>query len=210
MQMPGQGTAHTAPQGSEVNLNHYEYFTESNCDQYTFYRIPKLLFTDAALQPMSYGAKILYGILLDRVSLSIKNRWIDENGHVYIIYTLQEIMETLGICDKTATKLMNELMQSGLVERRVQGLGRPALLYVKNFATGQGVRVQSRTFYESGVVHSTIQDSRNLRPNNTENIYTNESETNANTRDEVVDPGYRFTITPWQGAAGDHPQGRGP
>ena len=83
---------------------------------------------------MSTDAKTLYGILLDRMSLSVKNGWLDGQGRVYIIFPVQEVMDALGCADNKATKLFRELENAGLVERKRRGLGKPNPIYVKNFA----------------------------------------------------------------------------
>ena len=117
-----------------VELSYY-YGYES--EQFSFYRIPKLLFTDSRFANLSTDAKLLYGILLDRMSLSMKNGWHDEQGRVYIIFTLEDVTETLGYRTEKAIKLFHELDTKkgvGLIERVRQGQGRPALIYVKNFA----------------------------------------------------------------------------
>ncbi len=100
-----------------------------------FYRIPKALFTEPNFRELSTDAKVLYGILLDRMSLSLKNQWLDAQNKVYIIFTVEEIMDALNCANQKATRLMVELeKQAGLIERKRQGLGRPNLIYVKNFA----------------------------------------------------------------------------
>lgn len=116
-----------------------DYFYGAQADQFAFYRIPKALFTDERFKSISAEAKILYGILLDRMSLSRKNGWLDEQGRVFIIFTLEEVMEAIGCADQKATKLLNELdSKAGLIERKRQGLGKPNLIFVKNFVdTGQ-------------------------------------------------------------------------
>ena len=80
---------------------------------------------------MSTDAKTLYGILLDRMGLSVKNGWLDEQGRVYIIFPVQEVMDALGCADNKATKLFRELEKFGLIERKRRGLGKPNLIYVK-------------------------------------------------------------------------------
>ena len=114
----------------------YDYFYGEQADQFSFFRIPKILFTDEQFKSVSAEAKILYGILLDRMSLSRKNGWLDENGRVYIIYTVDEVMEALGCAAQKAVKLLAELeSKAGLIERKRQGLGKPNLLFVKDFTT---------------------------------------------------------------------------
>lgn len=74
----------------------FDYFYGSQAEQFSFYRIPKVLFTDPQFKPLSTDAKVLYGILLDRMNLSVKNQWLDEQSRVYIIFTTEEIMEALS------------------------------------------------------------------------------------------------------------------
>lgn len=115
----------------------FDYFYGQQSEQFSFYRIPKMLFTDDRFWNVSTDAKLLYGILLDRMNLSAKNGWFDESGRVYIIFTLEETMAALNCGDNKATKLYNELEKKcGLIERKRQGLGKPNLIYVKNFASG--------------------------------------------------------------------------
>lgn len=143
----------------------FEYFYPEQADQYAFYRIPKRLFSDDRFHILSAEAKILYGLMLDRVSLSLKNKWIDENRRVYIIFTLKEVMITLKCGDKKATRLMTELEKCGLIERDRIGLGKPNLIYVKNFNSevSSNERFQTRQNNDSGIVDVAIQDSSEQR-----------------------------------------------
>ena len=119
----------------------YEYFYGAQAEQFSFYRIPKALFTEPNFRELSTDAKVLYGILLDRMSLSLKNQWLDAQNKVYIIFTVEEIMDALNCANQKATRLMVELeKQAGLIERKRQGLGRPNLIYVKNFAATINVK----------------------------------------------------------------------
>lgn len=116
-------------------MQQYDYFYGTQAEQFSFYRIPKALFTEPTLREMSTDAKVLYGILLDRMSLSLKNHWLDAQNKVYIIFTVEEVMDALNCANQKATHLMMELEKhAGLIERKRQGLGRPNLIYVKNFA----------------------------------------------------------------------------
>lgn len=111
----------------------FDYFYGAQAEQFAFYRIPKVLFADSEFRTLSAESKILYGILLDRVSLSAKNGWIDSHGRVYIIYTIEDIMGDLNCGNKKAIQLLSELEEkAGLTERKRQGLGKPNLIYVKN------------------------------------------------------------------------------
>lgn len=122
----------------------FDYIYGDESEQYAFYRIPKLLFTADVFTTLTPEAKILYGILLDRVTISLKNGWIDAAHRVFIIFTLEEIMEYLNCGNKKAVKLLNELeTKAGLIERKRQGLGRPSLIYVKNFVRTLGKENQS-------------------------------------------------------------------
>ena len=123
---------------------------------------------------MSTDAKTLYGILLDRMGLSVKNGWLDEQGRVYIIFPVQEVMDALGCADNKATKLFRELENAGLVERKRRGLGKPNLIYVKNFADP---RFRNREKNDSGNADSGEQDAAKQRRNKTEWNNTEMSET---------------------------------
>lgn len=109
------------------------YYYGKNADGYTFIRIPKLLVTDELFSSVTIQAKILYGLLLDRMGLSVKYKWIDEKNRVYVIYPLREIQEDLGISRKKAKEYLKELECAGLLERQHRGFGLPCLLYIKNF-----------------------------------------------------------------------------
>ena len=114
----------------------FRYYYGNQAEQFSFFRVPKLLFTDKSFNTLSSDAKILYGILLDRMSLSMKNEWLDEENKVYIIFTIEEIAEIFGCGTQKATKILQELDTTkgiGLVEKKRLGLGKPSILYVKNF-----------------------------------------------------------------------------
>ena len=155
----------------------FDYFYEDQSQQVAFYRIPKVLFTDARFQGISTEGTVLYGLLLDRVSLSRDNGWIDDEGRVYIIFTLTSIREAMNCSEKSAIKYLSELEEFGLIERIKQGLGKPALIYVKNFLDQQNLQVKACKDYRSGTVNVTGQDLYNLQPNNTNNNNTEYSDT---------------------------------
>lgn len=121
---------------SEAAFDYY-YGDESN--QFSFYRIPRQLITGDAFKRLSTDAKLLYGLLLDRMGLSVRNHWYDDLGRVYIYYTLDEIQEDMNCGHDKATKLLVELDSGkrgfGLIERIRQGQGRPTKIYVKRFTT---------------------------------------------------------------------------
>ena len=112
----------------------YDYFYGQQSDLFTFYRVPKVLFTNERFWNISADAKMLYGILLDRMSLSAKNGWIDENGRVYIIFTIDEAKSALNCAEQKAIKLLSELeKKAGLIERKRQGLGKYDLTQHPNY-----------------------------------------------------------------------------
>ena len=114
----------------------FDYFHGMEAEQYSFYRIPKMLFTAEYFRSLSCEAKVLYGLMLDRMGLSIKNRWIDEDDRVYIVFTVEEIAELMNCGTQKAVKLMKELDTDkgiGLIEKKRLGLGKPNVIYVKNF-----------------------------------------------------------------------------
>ena len=111
-----------------------DYFYGQAGELFAFYRIPKALFQEPRFQTLSTDAKTLYGILLDRMSLSVKNGWLDEQGRVFIIFTIEDVKRALCCADNKATRLLRELEKFGLIERKRRGLGKPSLVYVKNFS----------------------------------------------------------------------------
>ena len=166
------------PERKPTRTADLDYFYGRSSELFSFYRIPKLLFQDSRFQPLSTDAKTLYGILLDRMSLSARNGWLDKAGRVFIIYTVQEVQDSLGCADKKATKLLRELEEYGLIERKRRGLGKPDLIYVKNFSSESSkLRFLNRDNDDSGVVQNTLQDPSKLRCNKTEGNNTEISNT---------------------------------
>lgn len=116
----------------------YDYFYGDESNQFSFYRIPRELVTGDRFKRLFTDAKLLYGLLLDRMGLSAKNGWYDEQGRVFIYYSLEEIQTDLGCGHDKATKLLTELGTEkgiGLIERVKHGQGKPAMIYVKRFTT---------------------------------------------------------------------------
>ncbi|MGO4943668.1 replication initiator protein A [Streptococcus alactolyticus] len=119
-------------------MGRYDYFQEKESDQFTFFRIPKMLFSEEEFSSLSSEAKILYGLMLDRVSLSRCNDWKDSQGNVYIIFTIEDMVKTLKWSKNKICSLLDELDDKngiGLIERKRRGLGKPNVIYVKNFAS---------------------------------------------------------------------------
>ena len=155
-----------------------QYFYGQQAEQFSFYRVPKLLFTNKRFAKIGIEAKFLYGILLDRMSLSAKNGWFDEKGRVYIIFTINEIMEAFDCAKQKAIKLLDELEKKGnLIERVRQGLGKPNLIYVKNFFTPEPNFNSFENHTQCGMKkeHEEVPKSNrnNINQNNTENSNTN-------------------------------------
>ncbi|MBO5620605.1 MAG: replication initiator protein A [Butyrivibrio sp.] len=156
----------------------FGYFHEEESEQFAFYRIPQILFKDEKFAKLSTDAKVLYGLFLNRVSLSKKNHWIDEQGRVYVYYTLENIQEDLHCASQKAMKLLKELESYGLIERVKQGLCKPDRIYVKNYILYQKSPVRSDENHQTGIVKITSQDSWKSPPNNIENNNTECSNTN--------------------------------
>ena len=114
----------------------FDYFYGNEAEQFTFYRIPKILITSQFFKKVSDSAKLLYGLMLDRMSLSIRNGWLDDDNRAYIFFTTNDVMEQMCCGTEKATKMLAELDSEkgiGLIERVKQGQGRPAIIYLKKF-----------------------------------------------------------------------------
>ena len=156
----------------------YDYFYGDSAEQFSFYRIPKVLFTEARFSAIAVEAKVLYGLLLDRMSLSLRNGWLDERGRVYIVFTVEEIMEALGCAAQKTAKLLAELEdKAGLIERKRQGLGRPNIIYVKNFIPDKESKIKKYENQNSGSSKIEGQDFRFSKGNKTDKNKTEMSET---------------------------------
>ena len=164
-----------------------DYFYGQAGELFSFYRIPKALFQEPRFQSLSTDAKTLYGILLDRMSLSVKNEWFDKKGRVFIIFTIEDVKRTLRCADNKATRLLRELEEFGLIERKRRGQGKPCLVYVKNFsAESSKESVKNRDNDDSCGSKIACQDpvkSRGIKKkenktemNNTNPILSDESE----------------------------------
>ena len=119
----------------------FDYYYGVEAEQFSFYRVPRLLIKDGRFKGLSSDAKLLYGLMLDRMALSMKNGWIDGQNRAYIIYSVENIMEDLGCSKPTCIKIIRELdcgSGIGLIEKKRRGLGKPDIIYVKNFASMDG------------------------------------------------------------------------
>lgn len=149
-----------------------------------FYRVPKIFVESPLYKPMSADAKFTYAILKDRFELSLRNNWIDKNGDVYLIYTVDELQEILGYGNKKVIKLKKELQEYGLLEEVRQGLNQPNLLYLGNVEYYYDLNenntenspeplseaeVSKRHFQKnSGSVKTTLQEMSKRHANDTE------------------------------------------
>lgn len=187
----------------------FDYYYGMEAEQFSFYRIPRTLVKDKRFKVLSSDAKLLYGMMLDRMSLSIRNGWLDEGNRAYIIYTVENIMEDLGCAKGTCVKIMKELDSEkgiGLIEKKRRGLGRPDIIYVKNFSSagdGRGggeaadpdkhTEVQNLNFCKSKNCTSGSPDPepaevQNLDPNYTNINYTNENHIDSSQADIPSNP----------------------
>lgn len=142
----------------------FDYFYGNEAEQFTFYRIPKILVTSPTFKRVSDSAKLLYGLMLDRMSLSVKNCWFDDENRVYIIYTIDDILCDFGCAKQKALKLLDELENGiGLIERKKQGQGKPAIIYLKKFYISENNDRKSR------LLKIEIQDFRKSKVQTFEN-----------------------------------------
>ena len=169
----------------------FDYFYGQSGEMFSYFRVPKILFRDIKFKDLSTDAKTLYGILLDRMGLSVKNGWLDAQGRVYIIFPVQEVMDALGCADNKATKLFRELEKFGLIERKRRGLGKPNLIYVKNFADP---RFRNREKNGSGAADSAQQETAKSRGNKTEWNKTEGSEPDPFSSDAESEPDERTRL----------------
>ena len=180
----------------------FDYYYGVVAEQFTFVRVPKVLFTDKEhFGGLSNEAKLLYGLLLERMSLSRKNNWIDKHNRVYIIFPVEEIEESLDVGHEKALNLLKELDDQsgiGLVRKKRRGLGLPSILYVKNFivkgeqntdrvptsrSTENGIQEVGKTDFKKSENQTSVNsknrllevrnsDSNNIDINNTDMSYT--------------------------------------
>ena len=174
----------------------FEYYYGNQTETFNFVRVPWVLFTYPAFAKLSNDAKMLYALLLDRMSLSRQNEWFDEDNRVYIIYTVEEAAATLNCCSEKASKLFKELDDVngiGLITRKRRGLGKPSIIYVKNFiidddntpdhddsnsknSRNQEIRIQDNGISELQTTENPVscaEENRFLEPDNSEAIKNN-------------------------------------
>ena len=140
----------------------------------TFYQLPQWLF-DPEYKDMSLRAKVVYALIFDRRSLSLENNWYDKNGDVYMYFTNQQMMEKLNCSEKTIISSKKELEKYGLIKEVRQGVNRPNRLYINGTVKITGQELENLQY---GTVKITGQELENLQPIKTNNIKTNNNQTN--------------------------------
>ena len=174
-------------------MRYYDYFHSGESDRFAFFRMPKILFTDPKFNKISTDSKVLYGLLLDRMDMSRRNGWVDEEDRVYIIFTVEEMAEILNRSESYVYKILSELDTSeegiGLIERKRQGQGYPNIIYVKKFYEdylrplqngGQDLHekeIKTSTEKRSRPPQNGGQDLHEKHPNNTNNSNTDKNKT---------------------------------
>ena len=143
----------------------FDYYYGVQSEQFSFYRIPRLLIKDQHFKGLSSDAKLLYGLMLDRMALSMKNHWLDNENRAYIIYSISNVMEDINCSKPTCVKIMKKLDSFGLIERKRKGLGKPDIIYVKNFAVLEDSQEQDE---ESSDAADTFEENKPVMSN--ENI----------------------------------------
>lgn len=118
---------------NNTNTTGFDFHYGNESEQYTFFKVPKIFFSDEQFSDMSLEAKILYSLMLDRMSLSRANGWSDSYNRIYIIFPISCVIDMLGCGKGKACKIMKELETIGLIERERRGLCKPDLIYVKKF-----------------------------------------------------------------------------
>ncbi len=156
----------------------FDYFYEEQSESYSFYRIPKMLFTEEIFEALSTDAKVLYGLLLDRISLSRENGWLDDAGRVYVYYTIKSVKKSMRCANTKACGLLRELDEFGLIERKKQGLGKPTIIYVKDFTRFRKAELLDSDKQNSVILHTGTLDNRKSERNKTEKNNTESNKTN--------------------------------
>ena len=90
--------------------------------------LPRFLLQDEQLRDISNDAKVLYALLLDRASVSRQNGYVEPDGTIRLYFTLEQAQKKLHRSRQCATQIFRELQYSGLINRKKQGLGKPAVI----------------------------------------------------------------------------------
>ena len=163
----------------------FNYYYGGQAEMFSFFRVPRILFTAPEFKGLSNDAKLLYGLMLDRMSLSAANGWFDSKGRVYIYFTMNEVQEVLNCGHDKAIRLLAELDTKkgiGLIERVKQGQGRPTVIYVKQFADAKlpdlpKQSLQNPVYPRSAKTENVFTDFEKTETNYTDINYTDYSYT---------------------------------
>lgn len=174
----------------------FDYFYKRDLERFQFFMLPKILVTGEQFKTISSDAKILYACLFDRISLSAKNDWLDKEGRIYIIFTIEEIMKTINRSRPTAVKALDELDKNtrgiGLIERKRLGFGKPNIIYVKDFTSYEGEKLENQTSRSKDIElqevkkfnyrskETELQEVKKVDPTNTNYIKTDYIKTDFN------------------------------
>lgn len=154
-------------------MQDFNFYKVNETLNHRYYQIPQELFVNPLYKnALNSDSKLLYGFLLDRLSLSSKNNWHDENGNVYLIFTRKEVQDKLNLSDKTVTKAFKQLSDVNLIYEKKQGFSKPKLIYVAKIQHQKIELLHNRKNYDYINGDSTITESENFRPINTNNNYT--------------------------------------
>ena len=163
-------------------MKEIDYYKNNEILENTYYQIPQELFVNSSYkEKLNSDSKILYAFLLDRLTLSQKNHWFDEDGRIYLIFTREEVQDKLCLSEKTVTKAFKQLTDTNLIAEKRQGLGKPNLIYVGkiqheeiiNDIEQENIQVLNSKNYESRKVKNTTLDTEILPAINPNNIKTN-------------------------------------
>ncbi len=155
-------------------------YKANECFEHLYYQIPmELFFNPKYKDKLNSDSKILYGFLLNRLTLSARNNWVDEDEKVFLIFTRKEVQEKLNLSDKTVTKAFNQLKECKLINEKKQGSNKPNLIYVGKIDHDENLIQVIRKNYESRIVKSTTHDTENLRPNYNNNNYNYKGKKNS-------------------------------
>ena len=179
----------------------YDYHYNWESGKFNFYRIPKTLILDPIFASLSAEAKLLYGLMLDRMELSKKSGWVDDYNRVYIYYAYRTIQEHMGCGKNKPTKLLRELEEHGLIHRIRQGQGKPDRIYVMNFVTDNNQShnsgAQNTENRASGSPKTGIPNSLGPGCNYTEKIDTKNIDTNQSLRINYVEDAIELLKYKW-------------
>ena len=175
--MPKMARISSRGHGNMGSTLEFDYYYGIEAEQFSFYRVPRLLIKDERFKGLSSDAKLLYGLMLDRMAMSMKNGWLDDENRAYIIYAVENMAEDLGCSKPTCTKVIKELDSDngiGLIEKKRRGLGKTDIIYVKNFASLPDRKAEKEA---ANADVSTEVKNFNFAPNYNNTNYTDQNYT---------------------------------